>query len=317
MRYAVTAVVMLFAVPAARGDTPYARAGWFADLSTLAHGVSGRVTIVDADTFRIDDFFYDGGGISVYAYLGASDSNAAFASGLQTGPQLLGMPFSGGSLVIDLPAGQTLDGYNAVSIWCVTAGANFGSGTFGPPEYPRAGYQVTLPPGSHSTHGVVTIVDERTLRLDEFFYDGFAPAVYVNLGVDTSNASFLNGTWIGPQFANGVALVDATFTVQFPPGQTLDGFGAVCIWCEVIKACFTRGSFPRATGDIDIDGDVDLNDYAMRHDCTLGPDIPGQSTRDCIDADVNGDGFVDLGDFADADLCRSGRGQRPATQCIE
>lgn len=114
-------------------QTPQDRTGWTATLSTEAHGVSGRAVIVDEDTYRLEDFSYDGGGISVYAHLGEADSTAAFASGLQTGPQLLGMPFSGGSLEIDLPAGETLDGYNAISIWCVAAGTSFGSGTFQDP----------------------------------------------------------------------------------------------------------------------------------------------------------------------------------------
>ena len=56
----------------------YSREGWQATLSTLAHGVRGTATIVDADTFRVDNF----------------------------------------------------DGYDAISLWCIPAQANFGSGTF-------------------------------------------------------------------------------------------------------------------------------------------------------------------------------------------
>ena len=315
MRLIVASVVILILAPFAPAEAPYARAGWYADLSTLAHGVSGRATIVDQDTFRIDDFFYDGGGIIVYAYLGEADSNASFAAGLETGPQLRGTAFGGGSLVIDLPAGQTLDGYEAISIWCVVAQANFGSGTFTSPTYARAGYSVPLPPGSHSTHGLATIVDERTIRLENFHYDGFAPLVYVNLGVDSSDASFLNGTWIGPQLVS--AYKNETLTVQFPPGQTVSGFGAVCIWCEVINMCFTRGVFPRALADLDIDGDVDITDHELRLGCTLGPDAAAPNTRVCADADLNADGRVDLRDFADAALCHSAKGRRPAGECIE
>lgn len=315
MRLLVIGSVMLCAWSTASGEAPYPRAGWSAELSTVAHGVSGTVTIVDQDTFRLDDFFYDGGGISVYVYLAADDSHDSFVAGLETGPQLLGTPFSGGSLVIDLPPGQTMDGYNAVSIWCVTASSSFGSGTFGPPAYPRSGYSATLPLGSHSTRGTATIVNERTIRLDNFYYDGFAPAVYVNLGVDSSNASFASGTWIGPQLVR--AYNDESLTVQFPTGMTVSGFGAICIWCEVITACFTRADFPRTAADLDIDGDVDAGDVALSSTCMLGPADPPPDTQPCRDADLNADGRVDLRDFAGAVLCFSGKDHRPTVGCIE
>lgn len=109
----------------------YARAGWQATLSTRAHGVRGTVTIVDADTFRVDNFFYDGGGINVHFILAAVDDNTVFRNArLVTDLNLLGTPHSGDSITIDLPSGTTFDGYNAISLWCIPAGANFGSGSF-------------------------------------------------------------------------------------------------------------------------------------------------------------------------------------------
>ena len=109
----------------------YPRAGWQATLSTRAHGVRGTVTIVDADTFRVDNFFYDGGGINVHFILAAADDNNVFrTTRLVTDPNLLGTAHSGDSVTIDLPAGTTFDGYNAISLWCIPAQANFGSGTF-------------------------------------------------------------------------------------------------------------------------------------------------------------------------------------------
>ena len=114
---------------------PYARAGWQATLSTLAHSVRGTVTIVDADTFRVDNFFYDGGGIDVHFILAASNNYTVFSTARLIAdslpsPGFRGQPHNGDSVTIDLPAGQTLDGYNAVSLWCIPAQANFGSGTF-------------------------------------------------------------------------------------------------------------------------------------------------------------------------------------------
>jgi hypothetical protein len=108
----------------------YPRAGYEAQLSTLAHGVSGTVTIVDTDTLVVEDFNYDGGGPAVYFYLGTENTQAAFIAGIPIGPLQTGSVYSNDELVLHLPNPQTFDGYNAISVWCVDFSANFGSGTF-------------------------------------------------------------------------------------------------------------------------------------------------------------------------------------------
>lgn len=66
-----------------------------------------------------------------------------------------------------------------------------------------------------------------------------------------------------------------------------------------------------APGDLDEDGDVDLNDFAGFQACFNGaarpPTIPG-----CELADVDGDGDVDLNDFAQFQACFNGSGRPPA-----
>ncbi len=128
-------VILLFALwnfSAPAWAAPYPRAGWFAQLSMLQHGVSGTVTIVDERTLRLDAFHYDGGGPAVYVYLAGQDANAAFAAGRAVGNRLNrpGVPYANSSVLVQLPEGQTLDGFNAVSIWCAEFRANFGSGAF-------------------------------------------------------------------------------------------------------------------------------------------------------------------------------------------
>jgi hypothetical protein len=127
--------------------------GWQAELSRVAHNVSGTVTILDENTIQVDDFTYDGGGLDVYFYLGQTETKPAFTSGLQIGPQLLGSMFNenGPPLVIDLPTGQTLEGWNAISVWCVTVGVSFGSGTFAPVGDPV--------PGDYNGNGTVDAAD--------------------------------------------------------------------------------------------------------------------------------------------------------------
>jgi hypothetical protein len=110
----------------------YARAGWSAQLSTNHHLVSGTVTIVDAVTLQVNDFTYDGQAPAVYFYLGTDETDGSFASGLQVSPLLSGTAFDGteGPFLLNLPQGNTMDPYHAVSVWCAAFDVNFGSGTF-------------------------------------------------------------------------------------------------------------------------------------------------------------------------------------------
>lgn len=107
--------------------------GYQTALSTGSHNVSGTVSVLDANTIVVEDFTFDGAGLSVFFYLGTSDTT--FSSGLPIGPELVGTVFDGtqDSFTIDLPAGTTVDGYNAVSVWCVVADVSFGDGTFSAP----------------------------------------------------------------------------------------------------------------------------------------------------------------------------------------
>lgn len=126
-------------IPSDCDHPAYARAGWVANLSTLQHGVSGKVTIVDARTIRITEFNYDGGGPQVYAYLGEQNTNPAFQAGRVIGARLnRGTAYVNATLELQLPEGQTLDELTAVSIWCADFRVNFGSGVFKPPPAPAA-----------------------------------------------------------------------------------------------------------------------------------------------------------------------------------
>jgi hypothetical protein len=80
----------------------------------------------------MDNFTFDGMGIAVYLYLGTNNTSQAFSAGKPIGPKLLGMVFTNETLTVSLPPGDSLDGYHAISVWCVPAHANFGSGTFQP-----------------------------------------------------------------------------------------------------------------------------------------------------------------------------------------
>ena len=89
-------------------------------------------TIVNDCTIRIDDFFFDGNGIDVRIYAGlGGDYDGGFAI---TG-DLFNFPtgYNGATVYAVLPEGRTLDDLDGISVWCVTAKVDFGSGTFAAP----------------------------------------------------------------------------------------------------------------------------------------------------------------------------------------
>ncbi len=110
----------------------HAKLGWYADLATYAHGVSGRATFTDDCTVTLTNFHYDGNGIDVRLY-GAIARD--FTHGFPIGGQLYrpGRPYENVTLDMRLPAGKTLDDLDSVSVWCVAARHNFGDGLFRAP----------------------------------------------------------------------------------------------------------------------------------------------------------------------------------------
>ena len=123
--------IIIFAATVGCFAGEYERAGWKAKLSTLSHGVSGVVEIVDADTIRIEDFNYDGGAQGVFLYMAAENTDASFLAGVPVGPLLSGTERISETLTVEMPAGLNTRDYNAVSVWSVDLAVNFGSGTLG------------------------------------------------------------------------------------------------------------------------------------------------------------------------------------------
>jgi hypothetical protein len=122
----------------ALGQSSYPRAGWETHLSEAGHGVSGTVTIVDERTLRLTHFNYDGHAPDMFVCVGTNKTRNAFRTGvgLLVGPRLA-RAYQDETLEVQLPEGQTLDGWNAVCIWCVSVQFNFGWGTFAPPNRPN------------------------------------------------------------------------------------------------------------------------------------------------------------------------------------
>jgi hypothetical protein len=107
--------------------------------------------------------------------------------------------------------------------------------------YDRAAWVADIPPGLHDVQAMVTVVDERTLHVEHFTYDGHAPAVYFYLGETNSDGDFLNGLQLEPHLDR--AYDDETLTLSLPEGETLDGYGAISVWCAEFNVNFSSASF--------------------------------------------------------------------------
>ena len=177
---------------------------------------------------------------------------------------------------------------HTLTLLVITAG--FFSAASADAGYPRAGWVAPLAPGAHMSRGLATIIDERTIQVDHFYYDGTAPAVYFYLGETNTQTAFVNGIPIGPHLDH--AFADATVTVQLPVGQTLDGYGALSVWCADFQANFTSASF-RCPGDLNNDHAVGIADLAelLAH--------YGMTNVAYGGGDLDGDRDVDLSDLAE------------------
>lgn len=103
--------------------------GSSAEFSTIAHDVSGTMTVLDDRTIEISNFNYDGGGVAVFFYNGV-DGNFFQPNSGPVGPMLNGRRFTNETFTITLPSNLTLDDFNSLSVWCVPFNADFGSATF-------------------------------------------------------------------------------------------------------------------------------------------------------------------------------------------
>ncbi|MHC4992702.1 MAG: DM13 domain-containing protein [Planctomycetota bacterium] len=108
----------------------YERAGWVAEMPIGGAGSRGIATILDERTIRVHALYYNGQAPLVYFFLGATDTYLDFLNGQVIGPALEGM--ANECMIVQLPEGQTLDEYGAISIWCAALDILFTSAAFEP-----------------------------------------------------------------------------------------------------------------------------------------------------------------------------------------
>ena len=105
----------------------------------------------------------------------------------------------------------------------------------------RVGQSLTFSTKFHGVQGTATIVDDCTIRVDNFFFDGNGIEVRFYGGLD---GDYRNGFPIGPELYNfPTGYEDETLTVQLPAGRTVDDLDGLSVWCVAAGVSFGDGLF--------------------------------------------------------------------------
>jgi mono/diheme cytochrome c family protein len=92
---------------------------------------------------------------------------------------------------------------------------------------------------AHAVAGSATVIDDCTLHLDDFSFDGGGIDVRVlgGSGGNYANGASLTVNMVGNAFTGGAALI------RLPTGVSLDQFDGLSVWCVPVGFSFGDGQF--------------------------------------------------------------------------
>lgn len=114
-------------------------------------------------------------------------------------------------------------------------GASSACGT----SHAKIGQQLTFSTNFHQVAGSASIIDDCTIHLDNFTFDGGGIVVKVYAGNDGNyaNGPILSRDFKGEAFNNGQA------SIRLPQGVGLNDFDGISIWCVAVGVSFGDGQF--------------------------------------------------------------------------
>ncbi|MEE2828373.1 MAG: DM13 domain-containing protein [Myxococcota bacterium] len=107
----------------------------------------------------------------------------------------------------------------------------------------KVGWQAVLESHHHGTSGTVTVVDDCTLRIDNFNYDGKGVDVRF---VVADNSRFKKNTALTKDLHGKGTYEGKTLTVKLPAGMSLDQVDYLSFWCVAFKVSFADGKLAAA-----------------------------------------------------------------------
>ncbi|KAI0564420.1 Cytochrome b561/ferric reductase transmembrane [Gracilaria domingensis] len=265
------------------------------DLSEIDHDVSGTVYAINDRTLEIEGFNYDGIGPAGVYWVdrgSVATREGVIAPTAGTCEIITSLPeFRDETVRIELPDNLTLSDVGHFSIWCEAVGTSFGgvdinAGDLSPtpptaqPQCGRNDAQPTqriligpLETIDHDVAGTLYALNERTLQIENFVYDGVGPAAvyWIDRGNVASSEGLIAPALDSCDLINPLPAFDGqTVRIELPDDLTLSEVGFFSIWCEAVGTSF---------GGIEIDVNR-LDETPAPADAQCGPG--GDSAREDI-----------------------------------
>lgn len=94
---------------------------------------------------------------------------------------------------------------------------------------------------AHGVSGQATLIDDCTILISQFNYDGGGPLVYFYAGTNgdysASSAFAISGLISGTSYSN------AEIIIKLPRGKTVNDFNGISVWCVEFEANFGEAIF--------------------------------------------------------------------------
>lgn len=107
--------------------------------------------------------------------------------------------------------------------------------------HPYVGRQASFSTEFHNVSGTLTVLDDCTLQVQNFNYDGQGPAVYLYAATDRQYDA-TDAFIMGPQL-NGQVYVNDTIRLTLPDGKTLNDLNSISVWCAEVGISFGDAFF--------------------------------------------------------------------------
>lgn len=88
----------------------------------------------------------------------------------------------------------------------------------------------------HGVTGNLTVIDDCTIEISGFSYDGGGPQVYFYAGTNSNYQS--PDAFRFSKLLTGTSFSNKTVTLVIPVGKSLDDFNSLSVWCVDFNANF-------------------------------------------------------------------------------